>query len=160
MFKFSVHTGVISPRGSGNVLIYCTAMNTRVPFQADRTYYAAGLVGRHSMRAMVLSAPATPLRMQKRDDPIPGDGEIRIRISACGVCRTDLHIIDGELKSPKLPLIPGHEVIATVVKVGDGVRHFKEGDSVGVPWLAYTCGKCNNCLSGRENLCINSCLCC
>ncbi|OPH82007.1 zinc-dependent alcohol dehydrogenase family protein [Nitrobacter vulgaris] len=105
------------------------------------------------MRAMVLSAPATPLRMQERDDPIPGDGEIRIRISACGVCRTDLHIVDSELPDIRYPVIPGHEIVGRIDLMGTGVTGYQIGDRVGVPWLGSTCGLCRYCRLGMENLC-------
>lgn len=105
------------------------------------------------MRAMVLSAPATPLRMQERDDPIPGDGEIRIKISACGVCRTDLHIVDSELPDIRYPVIPGHEIVGRIDLMGTGVTGYQIGDRVGVPWLGSTCGLCRYCRFGMENLC-------
>lgn len=105
------------------------------------------------MRAMVLSAPATPLRMQERDDPIPGDGEIRIKISACGVCRTDLHIVDSELPDIRYPVIPGHEIVGRIDLMGTGVTGYQIGDRVGVPWLGSTCGLCRYCRLGMENLC-------
>ena len=106
------------------------------------------------MRAMILDAPHTPLRLdQSAPVPQPGAGEVLISVHACGVCRTDLHILDGELSSPKLPLVPGHEIIGTVVATGSGVERIREGDRVGVPWLGWTCGTCPYCLSGRENLC-------
>jgi alcohol dehydrogenase, propanol-preferring len=102
------------------------------------------------MRAMVLDAPGRPLRAAELPDPEPGPGEALLKVSACGVCRTDLHIVDGELTEPKLPLVPGHQVVATVL--GGGER-FAAGDRVGVPWLAWTDGTCRYCASGRENLC-------
>ena len=106
------------------------------------------------MRAMILDAPHAPLRLdQSAPVPQPGAGEVLISVHACGVCRTDLHILDGELSSPKLPLVPGHEIIGTVVATGSGVERIREGDRVGVPWLGWTCGTCPYCLSGRENLC-------
>src|SRR5689334_11755371 len=106
------------------------------------------------MRAMILDAPHEPLRLNNTaQTPRPGVGEILIRVSACGVCRTDLHVIDGELENPKLPLVPGHEIVGTVVEVGAGVERMREGDRVGVPWLGWTCGSCRYCLSRRENLC-------
>jgi propanol-preferring alcohol dehydrogenase len=85
--------------------------------------------------------------------PVPGAGEVLIRVHACGVCRTDLHVLDGELARPKLPLVPGHEIVGTVVAIGPGVERLSEGDRVGVPWLGWTCGTCIYCSSGRENLC-------
>jgi propanol-preferring alcohol dehydrogenase len=105
------------------------------------------------MRAMVLSEPNRPLRQLDIAKPEPSPEQLLIRITACGVCRTDLHIIDGELNRPKLPLVMGHEIIGTVVKKGLKVERFSIGDRVGVPWLGYTCGKCKYCCSGKENLC-------
>jgi alcohol dehydrogenase, propanol-preferring len=105
------------------------------------------------MRAMVLEAPGTPLVMRDLPVPEPGAGQILLRVRACGVCRTDLHIRDGELTEPKLPLVQGHQVVGEVVRVGDGVSGVSPGDRVGVPWLGWTCGVCRFCRSGRENLC-------
>jgi alcohol dehydrogenase, propanol-preferring len=106
------------------------------------------------MRAMILDAPRSPLRLDHSAQTAqPGAGEVLIRVRACGVCRTDLHIVDGELSSPKLPLVPGHEIVGTVVAAGPKVERVREGDRVGVPWLGWTCGTCAYCLSGRENLC-------
>jgi len=106
------------------------------------------------VRAMILDAPRSPLRLdQSAQAPQPGAGEVLIRVHACGVCRTDLHIVDGELSSPKLPLVPGHEIVGTAVATGPGVKRIHEGDRVGVPWLGWTCGTCAYCVSGRENLC-------
>lgn len=105
------------------------------------------------MRAMVLSEPNRPLRQLDIAMPEPGPDQLLIRVIACGVCRTDLHIIDGELNRPNLPLVMGHEIIGTVVKKGLKVERFSIGDRVGVPWLGYTCGKCKYCCSGKENLC-------
>jgi len=106
-----------------------------------------------SMRAMVLHAPQQPLRLQDIPVPKPAAGEVLIRVTACAVCRTDLHVVDGELPNPKLPLIPGHEIIGRVVEAGDKAGEFKPGERVGIPWLGWTCGKCSYCSSGRENLC-------
>jgi propanol-preferring alcohol dehydrogenase len=105
---------------------------------------------------MVLERPGEALRM--KEVPVPGAaaGELLVRVEACAVCRTDLHVVDGELPNPKLPLIPGHEIVGSVEKVGSGVSAFREGDRVGVPWLGYTCGVCRFCTSGRENLCDNA----
>jgi alcohol dehydrogenase, propanol-preferring len=109
------------------------------------------------MRAMVLDAPHHPLRCEQQQAiPRPGTREVQIRICACGVCRTDLHVVDGELTHPKLPLVPGHEIVGTVTAVGTGVRNIKIGDRVGVPWLGWTCGECAYCRSGRENLCASA----
>jgi propanol-preferring alcohol dehydrogenase len=105
------------------------------------------------MRAMVLEAAGKPLVM--RDIPVPeaGAGRILLEVLACGVCRTDLHIRDGELAEPKLPLVQGHQIVGEVIEVGDGVAGISIGDRVGVPWLGWTCGECRFCRSGRENLC-------
>jgi alcohol dehydrogenase, propanol-preferring len=105
------------------------------------------------MEAMVLEHPGQPLQWRKMPDPNPGRGEVLIQVSACAVCRTDLHIIDGELTQPKLPLVPGHEVVGRVVQTGQDAARFRPGDRVGVPWLAWTCGQCEYCRSGKENLC-------
>jgi propanol-preferring alcohol dehydrogenase len=105
------------------------------------------------MRAMVFSGPGAPLQLMEVPVPRPGAGQVLIRVRACGVCRTDLHIVDGELAHPKLPLIMGHEIVGQVVETGPGVEQFRVGDRVGVPWLGWTCGQCRYCLSGRENLC-------
>jgi alcohol dehydrogenase, propanol-preferring len=105
------------------------------------------------MQAMLLDEPGTPLRQAELDDPSPGAGQVLGRVRACGVCRTDLHLVDGDLPGPKLPLIPGHQVAAEVVAVGAGGDRFAPGDRIGVPWLGWTCGECRYCRSGRENLC-------
>jgi alcohol dehydrogenase, propanol-preferring len=106
------------------------------------------------MRAMVFDGPNTTLRLaESADPPEPGPGEVLIRIHACGVCRTDLHIVDGELAQPKPSLVPGHEIVGMVIKIGQGVTQLRPGDRVGVPWLGWTCGVCVYCRSGRENLC-------
>ena len=99
---------------------------------------------------MVLQAPGQALEPAELDEPRPGDGQVLVRVSACGVCRTDLHIVDGELAEPKLPLVPGHQIVGEVLS--GGVR-FAAGERVGIPWLGETCGRCRFCLSGRENLC-------
>jgi alcohol dehydrogenase, propanol-preferring len=103
------------------------------------------------MRAMILDAPKLPLRLDERPNPVPGPGQLLIQVQACAVCRTDLHIVDGELRRPKLPLILGHEIIGRVVGAGGGAP--AERSRVGVPWLAWSCGECPYCRSGRENLC-------
>jgi alcohol dehydrogenase, propanol-preferring len=103
-----------------------------------------------AVRAMVLDAPGSPLRETDLPDPEPAEGEILVAVAACGVCRTDLHIVDGELTEPKLPLVPGHQVVGRTVTAGE---RFAAGDRVGIPWLGWTCGECRYCLSGRENLC-------
>jgi propanol-preferring alcohol dehydrogenase len=105
------------------------------------------------MKAMVFHAPNQPLRSMELPLPAPGHGQILIQVRACAVCRTDLHVIDGELAEPKLPLVPGHEIIGIVAETGEGAARFKCGDRVGVPWLGWTCGACEYCRSGRENLC-------
>ncbi|MGH7952263.1 MAG: alcohol dehydrogenase catalytic domain-containing protein, partial [Limisphaerales bacterium] len=105
------------------------------------------------MRAMILETPGTPLRAVEIPTPKPGANEILIRVSACAVCRTDLHVVDGELPNPKLPLIPGHEIVGVVAETGERAQRFKIGERVGVPWLGWTCGECDFCRSGRENLC-------
>lgn len=108
------------------------------------------------MRAMVLDAPHEPLREREIPMPTPGRGQILIRVRACGVCRTDLHIVDGELTRPKLPLVIGHQIVGTVEASGDGAGRFVEGQRVGVPWLGYADGTCRYCRGGRENLCDNA----
>jgi alcohol dehydrogenase, propanol-preferring len=105
------------------------------------------------MRAMVLSAPGVPLRMVERAAPVPGEGQIRVKVSACGVCRTDLHVVDAELPDIKYPIIPGHEIVGRVDLVGGNVTTHRVGDRVGIPWLGYTCGVCRFCREGMENLC-------
>ncbi len=108
----------------------------------------------NAMKAMILDAARTPLHL--RTDfprPIPEAGQILLRVRACGVCRTDLHVVDGDLTEPSLPLVPGHEIIGTVDALGEGVTGFGIGDRVGVPWLGWTCGECDYCKSERENLC-------
>ena len=105
------------------------------------------------MRAQVLTAPHRPLTMTELPPPTPAAGGVLIAVKACAVCRTDLHIVDGELTKPKLPLVPGHEIVGTVVEKGGEVERFNIGDRVGVPWLGWTCGVCEFCRSGRENLC-------
>ncbi|GEO40503.1 alcohol dehydrogenase [Skermanella aerolata] len=105
------------------------------------------------MKAMILKEQRTLLTLAEVPDPIPAPEQLLIRVHSCAVCRTDLHVIDGELPSPKLPLIPGHEIIGTVLAKGSAVDRFAPGDRVGVPWLGWTCGTCPWCLSGRENLC-------
>ena len=106
------------------------------------------------MKAMVLHAPRGPLRLEDRPDPLAGPGEIVVRVEACAVCRTDLHVVDGDLTEPKLPLIPGHEIVGIVESCGEGVD-LTPGRRVGIPWLGHTCGCCSYCESGRENLCDN-----
>ncbi|HZT78537.1 MAG TPA: zinc-dependent alcohol dehydrogenase family protein [Vicinamibacterales bacterium] len=106
------------------------------------------------MKAMQLSAPAAKrVELSERDVPVALPGEVLVRVRACGVCRTDLHIVDGELTGADVPIVPGHEIVGVVEQLGDGVAHLVVGDRVGIPWLGYTCGECEYCTSGRENLC-------
>jgi propanol-preferring alcohol dehydrogenase len=105
------------------------------------------------MQAMVLSALRTPLLRTEIPERKPGPGEIRVKVAACGVCRTDLHVVDGELPDPRLPLVPGHEIVGRIDAVGEGVRDRRAGERVGIPWLGRTCGVCSYCTSSRENLC-------
>jgi propanol-preferring alcohol dehydrogenase len=107
------------------------------------------------MRAMVLTRPGEPLQMRELPDRAPGPGEIALRVTACGVCRTDLHVVDGELPDPKLPLVPGHEIVGRIATLGAGVSGFRVGERVGIPWLGSTCGTCPYCRNGQENLCDN-----
>jgi alcohol dehydrogenase, propanol-preferring len=105
------------------------------------------------MRAQLLIAPGQPLALVDVPPPVPGPGQVLLAVRACAVCRTDLHVVGGELPDPKLPLIPGHEIVGTVVEKGADVDRFALGDRVGVPWLGWTCGVCDYCRSGHENLC-------
>ncbi|SAK57689.1 alcohol dehydrogenase [Caballeronia calidae] len=105
------------------------------------------------MRAMIFDGTAPRLQALDLPDPSPRPGEVLIDVHACGVCRTDLHVVDGELAHPKRPVIPGHEIVGTVARLGAGVTDFAPGDRVGVPWLGHTCGRCRYCAAGRENLC-------
>jgi propanol-preferring alcohol dehydrogenase len=105
------------------------------------------------MRAMLFHQPGQPLLLQEVPRPIAGRGQVLVKVSACAVCRTDLHVIDGELAEPKLPLIPGHEIVGRVAALGEGVEEFTVGQRVGIPWLGWTCGECDFCRAGRENLC-------
>jgi propanol-preferring alcohol dehydrogenase len=105
------------------------------------------------MRAMRLHAPHRPLVAEIVPQPEPGPGQVLLRVSACAVCRTDLHVVDGELPHPKLPLVPGHEIVGRVVATGAGADRFRPGERIGVPWLGWSCGECVYCRSGRENLC-------
>src|SRR5215207_6821057 len=104
------------------------------------------------MKAMVLHTVRAPLVMEERPLPSPGPGEIRVVVEACAVCRTDLHVVDGDLPHPKLPVIPGHEIVGRVEALGSEVNGFKLGERVGIPWLGHTCGHCPYCTSGHENL--------
>jgi propanol-preferring alcohol dehydrogenase len=106
---------------------------------------------------MVLTKPgAGALEESALEEPIALPGEVLVRVRACGVCRTDLHVVDGELPDPEIPLVPGHEIVGVIEGLGDGVTDFAVGDRVGIPWLAYVCGECQYCRSGRENLCIRA----
>jgi propanol-preferring alcohol dehydrogenase len=105
------------------------------------------------MQAMVLERPRAPLVWRERELREPSAGEILVAVAACGVCRTDLHVVDGELSEPKLPLVPGHEIVGQVAALGAGFTGFAIGERVGVPWLGRTCGQCPYCAAGRENLC-------
>jgi propanol-preferring alcohol dehydrogenase len=105
------------------------------------------------MRAMILKAPRQPLRAVDIPTPKPDATQVLVKVSACAVCRTDLHVVDGELPNPKLPLVPGHEIVGVIVEKGEDAQRFKTGDRVGIPWLGWTCGKCEFCRSERENLC-------
>ena len=102
---------------------------------------------------MVLERQRSPLVAADLAEPGPGPGEVEVRVLACGVCRTDLHVVDGDLAEPKLPLIPGHQIVGEVAGAGEGAERFASGDRVGIPWLGWTCGECRYCRSGRENLC-------
>ena len=106
-----------------------------------------------TMRAMQLDAAKRPLTLRVIEVPVPGDHQVLVKVAACGVCRTDLHVVDGELPNPKPHVVPGHEVVGTVATRGPGVSAFSIGDRVGVPWLGWTCGECEYCRTGRENLC-------
>jgi alcohol dehydrogenase, propanol-preferring len=102
---------------------------------------------------MVLERPGTRLRPEQISVPAPGPGQVLLEVHACGICRTDLHVVDGELTEPKLPIVPGHQIVGVVLEAGDGVERPSVGDRVGVPWLGWTCGECVYCRTGRENLC-------
>ena len=105
------------------------------------------------MRAMVLEAAGTPLVMRELPDPEPGPGQVRLRVSACGVCRTDLHVLDGELADPTYPIVPGHQIVGTIDRIGPGVSDLAVGDRIGVPWLGHSCRHCDYCERDEENLC-------
>ncbi len=113
----------------------------------------SGMITRKTMEAMVLERPGRPLVRMQLPTPEPGAGQVLLRIEACGVCRTDLHVVDGDLTEPKLPLILGHEIVGRVEKLGSGVQDIALGDRLGVPWLGRTCGHCRFCIGGQENLC-------
>jgi alcohol dehydrogenase, propanol-preferring len=105
---------------------------------------------------MVLHATGGPLALEERTKPEPGQGQILLRVRACAVCRTDLHLVDGDLRNAALPVVPGHQIVGIVERAGAGVESPREGDRVGVPWLAWSCGSCEQCVAGRENLCIRA----
>jgi propanol-preferring alcohol dehydrogenase len=105
------------------------------------------------MQAMVPDRPGERLRLAELPMPEPAAGQILVRVKACAVCRTDLHVVDGELPEPKLPIVPGHEIVGEVARTGRGVDWFRDGERVGIPWLGYTCARCRYCASGQENLC-------
>lgn len=109
-----------------------------------------------TMQAMVLEAPHRPLVPRTLPLPVPSTQEVLVKVIACGICRTDLHVVDGELLNPRLPLIPGHEIVGRVVRTGSEVTTLQPGDLVGIPWLAYTCGHCRYCRKEQENLCENA----
>ena len=111
------------------------------------------MIHESQMHAMVLERPGEPLKARKLPLPVAAAGELLLKVQACGICRTDLHVVDGELTEPRLPLVPGHQIVGLVESVGKGVHGFHPGELVGVPWLGGTCGECKYCLSGRENLC-------
>ena len=106
--------------------------------------------------AMVLPAVGQPLEPRRLPLRAPGPGQVLVKVEACGVCRTDLHVVDGDLSAPKLPIVPGHEVVGRIAALGPGVKGFREGQRVGVPWLGWTCGTCPHCKAGRENLCLEA----
>src|SRR5436190_18463757 len=114
---------------------------------------AAALVRRNHMHAMLLTAPGGPLQMREREDPIPDDEQIRVKVTACGVCRTDLRVVDAELPDIRYPVVPGHEIVGRIDLVGRNVTTLRVGDRVGIPWLGHTCGVCRYCRNGMENLC-------
>jgi propanol-preferring alcohol dehydrogenase len=105
------------------------------------------------MKAMILDEPREPMVLREVETPQPAEGQVQIRVHACGVCRTDLHVVDGELTEPVLPLIPGHQIVGQISALGTGVSEFQVGDRVGVPWLGYSCGECFYCRNDQENLC-------
>src|SRR6202047_2760567 len=121
-------------------------------FSGGRSPARGAPEGAAPVRAMVLHRAHERLVMEERADPSPGPGQVRVRVEACGVCRTDLHVVDGELPNPKLPIVPGHEIVGRVDAVGEGVG-LTPGARVGVAWLGHTDGSCPYCRSGRENLC-------
>jgi alcohol dehydrogenase, propanol-preferring len=134
----------------------CTVQRSRVP-RAAKPPNLCYEADNRPMRAMTLTAPAARrLDAIDRDVPAVGPGQILVKVRACGVCRTDLHVVDGELPHPTIPIVPGHEIAGIVERAGEGAAGFAPGDRVGIPWLGFTCGACAYCLSGRENLCPNA----
>ena len=125
-------------------------MHTTSAMQIARDPFPSGTP---TMRAMMLNAALLPLEMERRNIPEPGPGELRLRVLACAVCRTDLHVVDGELPLPVLPIVPGHEIVGGVEAIGSGETGYRLGDRVGVPWLGHSCGCCSFCEDGHENLC-------
>ncbi|TCK08232.1 zinc-dependent alcohol dehydrogenase family protein [Marinobacterium mangrovicola] len=114
---------------------------------------AAGSQSTNTMKAMVLDAPGMALQQKRLPIPVPGPNQVRVRVSACGVCRTDLHVVDGDLPDIPSGIVPGHEVVGYIDQLGDGVSGFSKGERVGIPWLGHTCGVCPYCTSNQENLC-------
>src|SRR5512147_284850 len=129
------------------------ARAARRPVRRPRSRRPGRAVGRQMMRAMRLHAPGRALSCDQIARPEPGPRQLLLRVRACGVCRTDLHVVDGELPEAKRPLVPGHEIVAEVAGRGRDAARFREGERVGVPWLGMTCGECEDCRAGRENLC-------
>jgi alcohol dehydrogenase, propanol-preferring len=121
-------------------------------FQSGR-FFLEVIMAPKTMHAMVLQKPGQRLAYREVPVPMPGPGQVLIKVHACGVCRTDLHVVDGELPDPKLPIIPGHEIVGSIAEAGQGADGFKAGDRIGVPWVGYTDGSCEFCRAGRENLC-------
>jgi propanol-preferring alcohol dehydrogenase len=138
----------------GKILIFLAvkSVNNNHPSNLDQIRTKAKKT-RFAMHAMILETPGLALRQVEFPLYECGVNDILLRVNACGVCRTDLHIVDGELSESKLPLIPGHEIVGVVASKGEQVERYSIGQRLGVPWLAYTCGHCRYCLSGRENLC-------
>ena len=134
-----------------------TGVNPVVARTATMTFpFMQGELGVATMQAMVCEGPGRPLVLRTLPRPEPGPGQVLIAVRACGVCRTDLHLVDGELPDPKVPVIPGHEIVGTVAALGSGVAAPVIGTRVGVPWLGRTCGHCGYCATGRENLCADA----
>src|SRR5271167_5243217 len=128
-------------------------IGTRTKTLQHRPRFSVDFTSISAMHAMILEKPGTALRETEVPAPSPSVGQVKVRVRACAVCRTDLHVVDGELPNPKLPLIPGHEIVGRVVQIGAGVTGFVLGQRIGVPWLGHTCGVCPYCSTDRENLC-------